>query len=259
MTRERYEEYEERPRRKRKKKKKSHALYAIVVLILGIIIVGLGVTLLFRVQKIGIEGNDYCTDGQIRKMVQNDKYSVNSLYIYGKYLLDKGEVLPCLESVKISLKSPWEVKVTVKEKTIIAYMGTEEHVYFDKEGLVVYKSNELIKGVPFVEGMEVKNTDLYQKMESSEAGIFDAILETSRELKKYDLSAEKVICRNRNIYLQLEKIYVNLGNTVSAEKIAQIPPILDELGRKKGMLHLENYTEDGGVVTFSKGETLKEN
>lgn len=261
MTRERYEEYEERPRRRRRKRKKkrSQVLYVIVVLILGIAIIGLGITLLFRVQKIKMEGNDYCSDRQIKEMVQNDKYSVNSLYIYGKYLLGKGEVLPCLDSVKISLRSPWEVRVTVKEKTIIAYMGTEEHVYFDKEGLVVYKSNELIEGIPFVEGMEVKNTDLYQRMESSEAGIFDAILETSREIEKYDLETEKIICSNGNIYLQLERIYVNLGDTVSADKIAQIPPIMEQLGRKKGMLHLENYMEDGGTVTFSKGETLKEN
>ena len=259
MERRRYEDAGGRPRRRKKKKKKPQFLYAFIVFVLGLAIVGLGIMLLFRVQTVKIEGNDYCTDRQVKEMVQNDKYSVNSLYIIGKYMVGRGEVLPCLESVKVSLKSPWEVKVVVREKTIIGYMSDgEEYAYFDKEGLVVFKSNGLMEEVPFVEGIEVKGTRLYQKLESSEAGIFEEILETSRELKKYSLTAEKILCRNGNIYLKLEKVYVNLGKSVSADKVAQIPPILEKLGRKKGMVHLENYSEDQGTVTFNKGETLKE-
>lgn len=234
-------------------------MYALVVFVLGIAIIGLGITLLFRVQTVKIEGNDYCTDRQVKDMVQNDKYSVNSLYILGKYMMGRGEMLPCLESVRVSLKSPWEVKVAVKEKPVIGYISAgEEYAYFDKEGLVVFKSSKRVEEVPFVEGIEVKNTRLYQKLESSEAGIFEEILETSRELKKYDLTTEKILCRNGNIYLQLGKVYANLGKSVSADKIAQIPPILEKLGRKKGMLHLENYSEAQETVTFNKGETLKE-
>lgn len=255
----RYEDTGGRPRRRKRKKKKSHFMYGLIVFVLGIAILGLGITLLFRVQTVKIEGNGYCTDREIKDMVQSDRYSVNSLYILGKYMVGRGEVLPCLESVKVTLKSPWDVKVAVKEKSIIGYISDgEEYAYFDKEGLVVFKSNKLIEGVSFVEGIAVKNTQLYQKLESSEADIFEEILETSRELKKYNLTTEKILCRNVNIYLQLEKVYINLGKSVSADKIAQIPPILEKLGRKKGMLHLENYSETQEMVTFNKGETLKE-
>ena len=84
-----------------KRKKKSHRLYALVVLLLGIAIIALGVLILFYVQKIEISGNEYCTDQEIVDTVQSDKYSINTLYILGKYALGYGEQLPCLESMEV--------------------------------------------------------------------------------------------------------------------------------------------------------------
>ncbi len=243
----------------KKKKKKSNRIYMAVVSILGIAIIVLAAAVLFRVQTIKVEGNHYCTDRQIKEMVQSDKYSVNSLYILGKYFLDKGEVLPCLDSVKISLKSPWDVKVTVKEKPMIGYlMVDKECICFDKEGLVVYKDSEPPEGIPRVNGIEVKDPKLYKPIKSGDSGIFEEILKTTRELKKYDLAIKKILCKNGNIYIYIKKTCVSLGNTVSAEQIAQIQPIMEKIGKKKGTLHLENYSENQETITFNKGEFLKE-
>lgn len=260
MTKREYEETNERPKTKKRKKKKLHRLYVALVLFLGIAIIVLSVMILFRVQKITISGNDYCTDKEITKMVQNDKYSVNSLYILGKYLTGKGEVLPCLESTKVSLESPWTLKVTVKEKAIIGYLSVDDEcIYFDKEGLVVYKNTEPVEGVPLVQGIEVKDIKLYQEIESGDSGVFEEILETSQELKKYDLGIKKIVCKSGNIYVYIKKVCVSLGSTVSAEQIAQIQPIMEKLGKKKGTLHLENYSENQETITFNKGEYPKEN
>ena len=38
----------------------------------------------------------YCPDREILEAVQNDKYSVNSLYVLGKYMLGRGEKPPRL-------------------------------------------------------------------------------------------------------------------------------------------------------------------
>lgn len=253
----RYEE--ERPvRRRRKKKKRSHLPYVLLVTFLGLAILCLLVVVLFKVQKMEITGNRYCTDRQVKDMVQNDKYSVNALYIFGKYMAGKGEVLPCFEHAKVTLKAPWHVKVEVKEKTIIGYITEgEENIYFDKEGLVIYISGEVIEGLPKVEGIPVKNTKLYQKMESGDPGIFEEILETTRELKKYEITPKKLVCKDGGIYLYVNNVRVSLGNTVSAEKIAQIPPIMEKLGRKKGTLHMENYSENRETITFEKKKAKK--
>lgn len=258
MTKREYEETKER-RSSKRKKKKSHRLYALVVIILGVSIIALSVFLLFRVQKILIEGNDYCTDKEVRRMVQNDKYSTNSLYIIGKYITGHGEVLPCLEKAEVSMENPWTVKVVVKEKEIVGYLKKgKEYIYFDKEGLVVYKDTAALEGIPRVDGIEVENTDLYQTLKSGNSGIFKEVLETSRELKKYNLTTKKIEYENDHIRLYIKNVCINLGNTVSSEKIAQIPPIMEKLGKKKGTLHLENYSETSETITFNKGEYPKE-
>lgn len=254
-----YDDYERPVRRKRKKKKKkSHFFYRLAVTFLGLAILGLLIVILFKVEKIEVTGNNYCTNRQIRDMVQNDKYSVNALYIFGKYMADKGEVLPCLDSVKVTLKAPWHVKVEVKEKTIVGCMAEgEEKIYFDKEGLVVYKSSEVMEELPTIEGLEVKNTKLYQQMKSDDPDIFEGILEASRELKKYEIMPERIVCKDGNIYLYIENVCVSLGNTVSAEKIAQITPIMEKLGRQKGTLHMENYSGNRETITFEKKNSKK--
>lgn len=257
MSREEYID-EERPG---KKKKKSHKLYAFTVLLLGIVIILLGILILFYVQRIEIEGNEYLGDRQIMEAVQSDKYSVNSLYVCARYLLGYGETPACLDSMEVGLKLPWVLKVKVKEKPIVGFMysGEQEYAYFDKEGLIVKKDSVYIEGVPCVEGIDVKDIELYKTIKSGNSKIFEEILEASQELKKYGLSANKIVCKNSKIYVYVGKVCVALGNNVTLEKIAQISPIIEKLEGKEGTLHLENYAEGRETITFDIGEFPQEN
>nr|WP_296267045.1 FtsQ-type POTRA domain-containing protein [uncultured Merdimonas sp.] len=240
---------------KRKTRRKSHRLYAFVVLLLAAAILVLGILILFYVQEIEVDGNEYCTDQQIIDTVKNDKYSVNTLYILGKYALGKGETLPCLDSMKVTMSAPWALKVKVKEKPIVGYVQSEDsYVYFDKEGMVVSKSTALIEGLPCIEGINVKGIKLYSQLESEDSKIFEEILEASQEVAKYELSVDRIVCREDQIYLYIGKVYVNLGNKVSSDQVAQISPILEKLGDQEGTLHLENYSEMSGTITFDIGE-----
>ena len=242
-----------------KRKKKSHRLYALVVLLLGIVIIALGVLILFYVQKIEISGNEYCTDQEIADTVQSDKYSINTLYILGKYALGYGEQLPCLESMEVGLKAPWVLKVTVKEKPIVGYVRNgEDYAYFDKAGLVVSESSSLIEGLPCIEGIEVKDIKLYKQLRSDDTRIFEEILETSKEVVKYHLSTDRIVCKDDKIYLHIGKVCVSLGKNVSSEQIAQIAPIMEKLGDQEGTLHLEKYSETTETITFDIGEFPEE-
>ena len=244
----------------KKKKKKTHRLYAFIVLVLGVAIIALGILILFYVQEIEVSGNEYCSDQEIVDTVQNDKYSVNTLYIVGKYALGYGKELPCFESMKVSLKSPWALKVTVKEKTIVGYVQNGDHYdYFDKEGLVVAELPSLIEGLPCIEGIEVKDIKLYHKLKSDDVGIFEEILETSQEVTKYNLTTDRIVCKDDAIYLYIGNICINLGENVSSEQIAQIEPIIEKLGDQPGTLHLENYSENNTIITFDKEEIQEEN
>ena len=240
---------------KKKTKRKSHRLYAFVVLLLAAAILVLSVLVLFYVQQIKVEGNEYCTDQQIVDTVRSDKYSINTLYIAGKYAIGKGKSLPCLESIHVSLSAPWTLKVTVREKPIVGYLENKDnYAYFDKEGMVVSMSPTLIEGLPCIEGVSMKDIKLYSRLETDDSKIFEEILETSQEAVKQEISADRIVCRGDEIYLDIGKIYVNLGNQVSSDQIAQIPPILEKLGGQEGTLHLENYSESSDTTTFDIGE-----
>lgn len=241
------------------KKKKSHKLYALIVLVFGIVIISLSVLLLFHVQSMEIKGNEYTGDREIAEMVQNDKFSKNSLFVVGKYMIGKGEIPPCFDSMKVSLKAPWKLKITVKEKPIVAYMiRDKEYVYFDKDGLVVKKGSEFFGGVPCVEGIDIRKIELYQSLKSENSRIFQEMLETSQELARYKMTMEKIVCRKDRIYLYTGKICVSLGNNVTPEKIAHASKIMDELKGKEGTLHLENFSEGKTTITFDIGEFPKE-
>lgn len=230
-------------------------MYAFFVLLLGFLIIVMTLLLLFYVQKIEVSGNGYMSEQEIVEAVQNDKLSINSLYILGKYALNKGEIPPCLERMKIRMKSPWSLKVIVEEKPIVGYIQNgDKYCYFDKEGLVVHESVSLLEGFPYIEGIDVGDVKLYQQLKSDDTRIFEQILETSREVVKYELDTAKIVCEGNEICLDIGKVRVRLGKEVSAEQIAQISPVLEKLGDQEGVLHLENYSGMNGTITFEAAE-----
>lgn len=252
---EEHQKDEKRPR----KKKKTHRLYAAIVLTLGVIIICLAVLILFYVQRIEIKGNVYCTDNTIAEAVQNDRFSINTLYVTAKYALGKGEIPKGLESMEVGLKNPWTLRVTVQEKESIGYIEhKKQRVYFDEEGLVLIDGMAIIKGVPLIDGIKFKNIKLYQQMECENSSVFDEIYLIVQELKKHELTAERILYVDDRIYVYIGKICVSLGMDVTSEKIAQIRPISEKLEEKEGTLHLENYSQGNETITFAIGEYPKE-
>ena len=107
----------QRPKKKQGNKKngKKHHVYAVIVLLLAAAIIIIGGILLFYIQEIEVSGNEYCDSQEIVNCVQNDKLSDNSLYVVAKYSMGKGTVPKCLDSLKVRMKNPWTLQITVKE------------------------------------------------------------------------------------------------------------------------------------------------
>ena len=231
-----YQEHaERRPKKKKKKKKRKHRV-AFLILVLGIFI-------LFHVQKVEVKGNDYCSTEEIVKSVQNDKYSVNGLYVLAKYKLGYGKQPDCFESIKVSLKNPWTLKMDSDGK----------YYYFDQDGMVVDVEEAPVDGIPLVDGMDPDELKLYHKLKKKSSIIYQEILEATREMKKYELSVTKIMCRSDRIYVYIGNVCVSLGNDVTSVKVAQIPKILEKLEGKEGTLHLENFSDESDTATFDIG------
>lgn len=243
-------------KKKKRKKRIGVRIYQFFSTLIGICIILLGLYVLFNIQSVKVEGNEYTDETAIKETVLQGKFSDNSLYIWGKYKLGKGEKVKSTTRVQVTMTRPWAITIKVKEKEIVGYYeGEDGFFFFDKDGMVVYTGTKEMDDVPQIEGLDLENLSLYDTLDAKDKDIFEEILKTTETIKKYDISTEKVVYLDGSIYLIKGQVYIRLGTKVSEEQIAQIPPILEKLGEEEaGTLHLENYSIDTKTITFKKGE-----
>lgn len=241
--------------RKKKKKKKSrigYYLYAVVVMILTTAILLLSVLLLFHVQKIEVEGTKYSEEKQISDWIQEDPYTSNTIYAFCKFKMSAYEKPVYLERVDVGFSAPWILRIKVKEKEIAGGIAMEGgYVYFAKDNTVLVRGTELLEGIPVVEGVAAEQTELYQKLDYKEnPKVFFYIRELTKQLKKTELKPERILWDGESMNLYFQGVCVRLGKGSFDEKLIQIPPILEKLEGKTGVLKMEYYSETSTSISF---------
>ena len=249
-------ETEDRSRKTRKKKKRfGYYLYAVVILVLTIVNITFGTWLLTYVQNIYVTGNEYISKQEIEDWVKEDPMTVNSLYTLWKFKTGSYKLPAYLKDIDMHLKAPWAVEFKVEEKEMIGCLveGTA-FVYFDEEGLVLSKSTEYDENIPLIEGIKAKKTGQYEYMKVDDKKVFSYLVDVVDEMEKNKLTPDRITWEKDSINLYFESVRVNLGKTNFAEKIEELPPILEQLQGKDGTLHLEHYSVDSKSISFEKND-----
>lgn len=241
-------------RRKHKKRRIWLIVIAVIAALAAFVAVGI---ILFRTRSFEVEGNSYYGENTITTWIQNDRFSVNTLYIMAKYNLTNADLPSGVEKMKISLKNPWTVKVTVTEKEMAGYVDYEgSYLYFDDSGIVSLRSSKLIEGTPYIENLafNTAKVELGKKLPVEDDTIFGKIVEVSKNLKKYELIPDKMACADGSIQIYFGVVEVLLGRGNYEEKLQQVPPILSKLAElypdTAGTLHLENYDPEAESIRF---------
>lgn len=252
----RTEDLEQQPKKRRKKKKRfGYYLYAITVFILTLAIFIVATFLLTYVQSIKVTGTKYSRDYQIVEWVKEDPYTFNSLYTVGKFMLGYYELPSYLEDVSVGFQSPWELRVKVQEKQIVGcILSDNAYVYFADDGTVLQKGSEIIEGIPVVEGLEVSNIVLYEKLKIKDEKVFSYVVSISEEVRDNELEPDRLVWEEDSMNLYFDDICVCLGKLNFDDKIIQVPPILEEVEGKKGTFHLEHYNEMSSWISFEEAE-----
>ncbi len=211
----------------------------------------------FTVQTVVVEGNEYYSDGQIQKMVLSDPNSWNSLYMFLKYRFLEGEEIPFVDSLEVSLDDPHTLRVHVYEKGMIGYLyisAINQNAYFDTDGFVVETSKEIIENVPQVEGLDCDKVVLYEKLPIKDENLLKSLLTVTRSLEKKEVVPDKIqFGGSGEISLNYGDIQVLLGQSDNlTQKILRLSYILPELSGKKGVLHIENWTENTTNIIFDE-------
>lgn len=242
---------------KNKKHKKKRILLPVVSVILTLVLLTATAIFLFRTRSFEVEGNSYYGDNTITSWIQNDRFSVSTLYILVKYNFTQADLPSGVESMGVSLKNPWTVKVKVKEKEMAGYVNYDgAYLYFDRNGMAVLRSTKLIESVPYIEGLsfDPSAVKIGEKLPVEDDSIFEKIVEVSKSLKKYDMISDKISCTGGDIQVYFGIVEVLLGNGDYAEKLEQAGVILQKLSElypeTPGTLHLENYKSDSQAIRF---------
>ena len=225
-------------------------------------IIGIGAAVVlngFRLKKVQVSGNKLYDDTQIRQWVLNDEYSDNAPYVFLKYRFTEPKEVPFIDTMEITLKSPNTVHVKVYEKGMLGYVYMDsigKNIYFDKDGFVVEMSSKKIKNVPKVTGLTCSKVLLYEQLQLDQKGVLKGLLALTNMLKKFSLEPDKIAYESGGNYvLYFKKITVQIGDGAHLEdKVARLQTILSKLEGKKGVLHLEKWSDTNAEIVFQSTE-----
>jgi cell division protein FtsQ len=176
--------------------------------------------------------------------------------VFLKYKFVSTKDIPFVDTMEISLKDPQTLHIKVYEKGMMGYLyisSIDENAYFDKDGIVVETSSEVIDGTPQIRGLDCEQVVLYEKLPVDSTKLRE-ILTLTQALKRNDLIPDAITYGGENEpVLTYGKIKVQMGSldllTQKVERLAKIKPELTGLA---GTLHLENWTEETTNIVFDK-------
>lgn len=208
----------------------------------------------YTVTTVYVDGNIHYTNEEVMDLVMEGRYGKNSLYLAVKYR-DRGvEGVPFVEKMDINILSPDTIRINVYEKALagyVEYLG--QYMYFDKDGIVTESSPVKTSGIPQVTGLDFSYVVLNEPLPVENDEIFKGILNITQLLTKYGLAADKIFFDSAyDVTLYFGGVRVTLGTGENMEeKFMKLKNILPELEGRKGLLRMDNYSEDSKNIPFN--------
>lgn len=221
----------------------------ILLLILGILLV----LVTARFQSIEITGNRRYSEEEIRAMLFPGSWDTDSFYQFLKEHTREHAEYPFIESYELHWKGPLKLKVKVREKNVVAYVGfMSSRFYFDRDGMVVESTQEPLEGVPRIEGLDFGSISLHKRISVKNDRVFHDIMNLTNALSELQISCESIRYDDSlNATLNLGDISVKLGaDQDMEEKISCLREILPKLSGRRGELDLSTYLDRGGRDSF---------
>lgn len=237
----------------RRKKKKS--IKVLIVLLFILLVTGLIYYLLshYQVKNVYVDGNVHYTSEEIQEWVMSGPLGRNSLYLSSKYKNKGLQDIPFIDTINVNILSPDTIRITVYEKALagfVEYLG--KYMYFDKDGTVIESSTVKTTGIIEITGLNFEYVVLGKTLPVEDEKVFKMILSTGQLLTKYGLAADKLhFDSSYKMTIYFGDVRVNIGTEeMLDEKLMLLPQMLPTLEGKKGVLRLENYSDNVGSITF---------
>ncbi len=241
-----------------RKQRKRRLTNIIILLIVALLI--LAVLFVFRVKTVKVSGNNRYSAEEIEEDLITDFLSGSTLYLW--WTCRNGDIpdtMPYLETMKVTMTSPFSVRVTVTEKELVGYLDTGSYVYFDEDGVVLAITDELYDDIPIITGATLGEVTLYQKVPTESSSQLRTILSLLELLDYQELTASEIrFAEDSEITVYIGYIEAVLGqDEYLEEKIANLKAILETMtASSAGTLHLENVTGKNEDITFTPSDEV---
>ena len=238
-------------------------LYRILIeaVVVALFIAALVFFVGFRVTKVQIEGNQYYTDAEIKKMVLDAPNAGNSILVMLTKTEEKTKDANMIDHVTIKRKNRNTIVVSVKEKQMVGCLEFQgQYVNFDRQGVIQIITDEQMEGVPLIDGLSVKSVKVGQKLKGINTKKLNTILSVGKMLEKSEQKPDRLVFNDMNqLVLYYRDVEVRLGSDENMdEKMNRLSGILSQLEGMEGILHLENITEDTAGVVFDKASEAED-
>ncbi len=235
-------------------KKKNHSKMILIAAVLAVAaVLLLSVAGVFQIREVTVSGNEYYTREEIADLVLQDARSHNTLYLYLHFKYQEHPDIPFVDTFEVKINSPRSMTIRVYEKGIVGYVRyLGKNVYFDKDGIVVESTDELMEGIPMIRGLTFDQLTMYQPLNVNDPEIFNTILNITQLLTKYELHPDEIrFGSDEELYLQMKEVKVALGEGDHLdEKVARLKQLEPDLLDKSGTLHMESYTDESTHISL---------
>ncbi len=226
----------------------------IILIAIFVILIGGAVYLsTFKLETIQVTGCDMVSEQEIIDRIEGSGYFNNTVVLYIKNKINPITDIPFVAKLDIDFVSKNKVTVTVYEKSIagcIEYM--DSYVYFDKDGIILESSNELISGIPCIEGLNFESWEMGKKLPIDNEKKFQSILAITQLIEKYELQIDEIRFTSENeIVLRHDEIKIELGEgDYLAVQMMNLGSILEGLEGQSGTLYMKDFNSDNATASF---------
>ncbi len=225
-----------------------------IAIALSIVIVGVLAFLnSYKLYDVKVSECEYADEELIAAIVKDEAFADNTLALVLGYKLKPIDGIQFVDKMEIDYLSKNTVSVTVYEKALagcVEYMNS--YIYFDKDGIVLESSSEMVAGVPFIKGLEFDSWEVGKKLPIQDERKFKAILNVTQLIEKYELDIDGIkFTASNELVLTHDKITIELGEGEYLEiQMMNLGSILEGLEGKEGTLNMKDFDSENATASF---------
>lgn len=201
---------------------------------------------MLQIRTVTVSGNERYTAEELEKKIFDTKWSRNSLICYMTDRFRPHKSIPFVEDYKIVFRSPVKTELIIYEKSVVGYVSyMNSRMYFDKDGIIVESTSEILPEIPEISGLEFGHIVLHRPLPVKDSQVFNELLNLTQLLSMDEILVDRIhFDASREISLLIRDLQVKLGgNEGIGGKLSELRDILRDYPDLKGTLYLDSYEE----------------